>query len=134
MSKKIDVFIIDDDPQSTQYFQAILNKSQTIRCIGSTSSAEKAVETIVTAYPDVILLDYALYPISGFDMIGCIQQELPHTPIILLGGRSALCERALACGAKAYLPKPITPRILLDTIHDVHAAAHSIAPQEGKTM
>ena len=116
MDGKIDVFIVDDDVQSMQYFQTIINKGDGLRCIGSTTSGKNAVDIVVTAYPDVVLVDYALYPVSGFEVLAELHQQLPDVPIILLGGRASLKEQADNAGAAAYLPMPITPRTLIDTI------------------
>lgn len=119
MSKKIDVFIIDDDARNLRYYQAIINESDMMRCIGSTTNSEKAVDIVITTQPDVVLVDYALYPTSGFEITTCLQDELPTLPVILLGGRASLQEHADAVGAAAYIPLPITPRKLLDTIQAV---------------
>lgn len=123
MGSKIDVFIVDDDVQSMQYFQAIVNRGEGIRCIGSTTSGENAVAIVVTAYPDVVLVDYALYPVSGFEVLSELHHQLPNVPIILLGGRPSLEQKANDAGAAAYLSMPITPRKLLDTIALVHQDA-----------
>lgn len=123
MARKIDVFIVDDDVQSMQYFQAIVNRGEGMRCIGSTTSGENAVSIVVTAYPDVVLVDYALYPVSGFEILAELHRELPGVPIILLGGRPTLQKQADAAGAAAYLPMPITPRNLIDTIRTSHEAS-----------
>ena len=120
MGSKIDVFIIDDDVQSMQYFQAIINKGEGLRCIGSTTSGANAVDIVMTAYPDVVLVDYALYPVSGFEVLVDLHQQMPDVPIILLGGRASLQEQVRDAGAAAYLPMPITPRNLIDTIFAVH--------------
>lgn len=119
MSRKIDVFIIDDDAHNLQYFQAIINRVPGLRCIGSTTSGENAVDIVVTSHPDIVLVDYALYPISGFEIVARLQKELPEIPIVLLGGRARLEQQALATGASAYLAMPITPRKLVDTIHHI---------------
>lgn len=123
MGSKIDVFIVDDDVKSMQYFQAIVNKGEGLRCIGSTTSGENAVDIVITAYPDVVLVDYALYPVSGFDVLVELHHQLPRVPIILLGGRPTLQKKADDAGAAAYLPMPITPRKLIDTIRTVHQAS-----------
>lgn len=116
MGNKIDVFIIDDDTRSMQYFQSIVNKGDGIRCIGSTTSGKNAVAIVATAYPDVVLVDYALYPISGFEILEQLRTEMPDVPIILMGGRPSLEIKAKEAGAAAYLSTPITPRTLIDTI------------------
>jgi len=119
MSSKIDVFIVDDDAHNLQYFQAIINRVHGLRCIGSTTSGASAVDIVVTSHPDVVLVDYALYPISGFEIVAQLKREMPEIPIILLGGRAKLEKQALASGADAYLAMPITPRKLVDAIRSV---------------
>ena len=119
MPEKSDVFIIDDDAQTLRYYQSIVNKGQDLRCIGVSSKSDNALDILSISQPDVVLIDYALYPQSGFDLLAKIREEMPSLPVILLGGRPLLRERALAAGAAAYLPMPITPKNLLDTIRQV---------------
>ena len=116
MSEKADVFIIDDDAKTLRYYQSIVNKGKDLRCIGITTKGDSALDILSISQPDIVLIDYALYPQSGFDLLARIRQELPDLPVILLGGRPLLKERALAAGAADYLPMPITPRLLLDAI------------------
>ncbi|MGJ3238747.1 MAG: response regulator [Anaerolineae bacterium] len=119
MSEKIDVFIVDDDTHKMQYFQSIVNQGEGMRCIGSTTSSQNAVDVILTIEPDVVLVDYALYPVSGFEIMAQLHEQLPDVPIVLLGGRASFAQHATEAGAAAYLPMPITPRDLLDTIQRV---------------
>jgi DNA-binding NarL/FixJ family response regulator len=122
MPEKVDVFIIDDDARTLRYYQSIVNKGKDLRCIGITTKSENAIDILVTTQPDIVLIDYALYPQSGFDLLAKIRQELPDLRVILLGGRPILRERALAAGAADYLPMPITPRHLMDAIRHVSAS------------
>lgn len=126
MADKIDVFIIDDDANNMQYFQSIIRKDKNIRCIGSTTSSSTAIDVVITAQPDIVLVDYALYPIGGFEILKQLRLQMPDMPIILLGGRSNLQEKADDAGASAYLPMPITPRKLLDTITKVTSAKNGL--------
>jgi DNA-binding NtrC family response regulator len=116
MSEKADVFIIDDDAKTLRYYQSIVRKGKDLRCIGVMTKGDSALDILSISQPDIVLIDYALYPQSGFDLLARIRQELPDLPVILLGGRPLLKERAIAAGAADYLPMPITPRHLLDAI------------------
>lgn len=122
MSNKIDVFIIDDDAQSLSYYQAIINKMDGMRCIGSTTNVDKAVDIVITTFPDIVLIDYALYPIDGFSMMQQIREEFPEMAVILLGGRETMRQYALEAGANDYLAMPITPRQLTEAILEVFQA------------
>lgn len=119
MPEKADVFIIDDDAKTLRYYQSIVNKGKNLRCIGITTKGERALDILSVSQPHIVLIDYALYPQSGFDLLAKIRQELPDLPVILLGGKPGLRERALEAGAADYLPMPITPRHLLDAIRQV---------------
>ena len=119
MNGKIDVFIIDDDAQNLHYYQAVLNKAEGLRCIGVTTNVEKALDIVITTFPDIVLIDYALYPIDGFTMMQQVREEFPNMAVILLGGRETMREMALEAGANDYLPMPITPRQLTEAILNV---------------
>lgn len=121
MPKKADVFIIDDDAKTLRYYQSIVNRENDMRCIGISSKSENALGILSISQPHIVLIDYALYPQSGFDLLAKIRQDLPKIQVILLGGRAILRERALEAGAADYLPMPITPRQLITTIRQVLA-------------
>lgn len=119
MRDKIDVFIIDDDAQNLHYYQTVIKRAEKIRCIGSTTNVEKALDIVITSFPDLVLIDYALYPIDGFMMMKRVREEFPDVAVILLGGRETMRELALEAGANDYLAMPITPRQLTEAILQV---------------
>jgi DNA-binding response OmpR family regulator len=99
-----------------RYYQAIINKAEGMRCIGSTTNVEKALDIVIATFPDLVLIDYALYPVDGFKMMQQVRDEFPDVAVILLGGRETMRELALEAGANDYLPMPITPRQLTEAI------------------
>ncbi|MEO0595327.1 MAG: response regulator, partial [Chloroflexota bacterium] len=112
-----DIFIIDDDTHNLHYYQSVINHSEGMRCIGSTTNSQNAVAIVVTTMPDIVLIDYALYPTSGFEIATLLKESVPDLPVVLLGGRPTLQEHAEKIGA-FYIPMPITPRKLLDAIQE----------------
>jgi two-component SAPR family response regulator len=120
MSDKIDVFIINDDTQTLRYLQAVINKVDGMRSIGSTTRAEAAADIVATIQPDVVLIDYSMSPITGVDLMRAIHHELPELPIILISSIRDQAEDALEAGAIDFLRTPITPRLLIDAIQKAH--------------
>lgn len=119
MSNKISVLVADDDSHMVQYYHAILNKAEDIRTVAATTVAARVVFLVGVAQPDIVLIDYAMHPIDGFQLMDRVHHENPELPVILLGGRESLREVALEAGAADYLSVPITPRNLLDSIRRV---------------
>lgn len=85
--------------------------------------APDAVASISQArqhHPDVILLDIGLPAGDGFVVMERLKQfpDLSLIPIIVLSGRDRAANeaRALRAGAAAFLQKPVSGDLLLETI------------------
>jgi DNA-binding response OmpR family regulator len=89
----------------------------------TTVYAPDAVASISQArqhHPDLILLDLGLPAGDGFVVMERLRQfpELSMIPIIVLSGRDRAANeaRALRAGATAFLQKPVSGDVLLETI------------------
>lgn len=81
---------------------------------------EAGVETARREKPDLIIMDVQLPRISGLEATRQVRAE-PETaeiPIIVVTSfaLSGDDKKAMEVGASAYLAKPYSPRLLLDTI------------------
>jgi DNA-binding NarL/FixJ family response regulator len=78
--------------------------------------------------PDVTLLDLRLPDLSGIDAMIAIRTEFPDARIIILTTfeGDAEIQRALQCGARAYVLKSTPPKELVDVIRKVHAGKRPI--------
>ncbi|MDQ7024884.1 MAG: response regulator [Anaerolineae bacterium] len=116
---KISVLVADDDSHMMQYYHAILDKADDIRMVAATTVCSRVLFLVQEMTPDIVLIDYAMIPIDGFQLMANIHAEFPETPVILLGGRKHLRSSAIEKGAADYLPVPITPRNLIDAIQRI---------------
>lgn len=84
--------------------------------------AKNGEEAVFTALRDneyaLVLMDIQMPFLSGFDAMRQIKQIKPHLPIVALTAyaMSGDREKGLDAGFDEYLSKPVTKRILLDTI------------------
>ena len=67
---------------------------------------------------DLVLLDYMMPNMTGLQVIQEMQIIQPGLNVICSSGftNDCDCEKLLAAGAKAFLPKPFRPDVLVRTI------------------
>lgn len=86
------------------------------------SDGMEALEMLQKNVPDVLLLDVEMPNLNGFDLLSIIRQapELASLKVIMLTSRSSEkhMRRAFELGAHAYLIKPCSSDLLLETIHE----------------
>ena len=106
------VLIVEDDPDS-QWKLARLLTVRGHRVVG-TSSAEAALALLGQWRPDLVLADYGLPRMSGFEMACRIRDQYPKLPIVLLTSHEDpdLSMSTRVAGAVAILRKPITGDVL----------------------
>lgn len=112
------VLIIDDSLAETRIFTVLLEKQGykvSVACNG-----QEGIQVAKARQPDVILMDVVMPLLNGFqatrELTRCA--ETAHIPIIVCSSKSTETDRlwAMRQGAKAYLVKPVEPKVLLATI------------------
>lgn len=89
----------------------------------STDTAEAAWQLLSTNLPEVVLLDWMLPGMSGFQLIRHMRVDARwrHIPVIMLTARSEEVDKisALEVGADDYVTKPFSPRELVARVKAV---------------
>jgi len=112
------VLIIDDSLTESRIFTALLEKKGyqvSVACNG-----QEGIDVAKARQPDVILMDVVMPLLNGFQATRELTRspETAHIPIVVCSSKSTETDRvwALRQGAKAYLIKPVEPKVLLETI------------------
>jgi putative two-component system response regulator len=112
-SAKPVVLTIDDDPIILNSVLSALKQDYDVRPFKSGETALKFLENNMA---DLVLLDYNMPGLSGFDVLKILHenQRLREIPVIFLTGSVNSDDeiRALELGAMDYLLKPFKPRSL----------------------
>jgi hypothetical protein len=116
------VAIVEDNSALRGRLQSILKSAPGVCCVGTFSSAEQALEGMIAAQPDVILMDINLPGMSGIECVARLRKDLPAVHVIMLTvyEDSDRIFQALQAGADGYLVKSSPTDILLRAIEDVH--------------
>ena len=97
-----------DDHASFRATARWLLESEGYEVVAEAASGESALDLVVAAEPELVLLDVGLPGIDGFQVCSAIRARLPRARIVLISSRE-LCdlgpERVLACGASGFVPK-----------------------------
>ncbi|MDQ3046191.1 MAG: response regulator [Bacteroidota bacterium] len=104
-SKKILVFIVEDNEMYSMMLDYILTKESTHRFMRF-NTGEKCVENLHLE-PDIILLDYGLPGMDGLETIGKIKEYSSDIPVIIITANknAAITQRLLDAGAYDYILK-----------------------------
>ena len=112
------ILIVDDDQDTRQLLKIRLESKGYETAFAW--DAVTAISATREARPDLILLDFGL---PGGDALVVMERlqsfpALAGTPIVVVSARepSGTEQRALAGGARAYIPKPIDNEKLLEAI------------------
>jgi CheY-like chemotaxis protein len=114
----IHVLLIEDDPAIAEMYRVQLEYDGFQVTVASTG--EFGYTSLVTARPDIVLLDLLLPDRSGFEIMSDIKQGFPnHPPVIILSnyGEPSMIDRGISLGALQYLVKSrVTPASVSQSI------------------
>ena len=110
------ILIINDESDLLEAAAMVLEDSANCK-VEVVSGAGQVERDVARIRPDLILLDWVMPGIDGGEVLRRLRrncQSLP--PIIVMSALSTVRSRALALGAKDFLPKPFDADRLISTV------------------
>ncbi len=115
------VMIVDDDPDALLLIEDILTDAgyELIKVSNATEVGLKAAQLT----PDLILLDFLMPQLNGFDVCKALRQNeltrsIPIMAVTCLSKEDDI-ERIFECGADEYLPKPFKVDQLQEKVQEL---------------
>ena len=101
------ILIVDDDAVVRGILLDLF--SGTYEC-NSASTTEEAFEFLKIEDYDAVITDIAMPGLDGLELLRCVQQKNPNTPVILISGKGSEedSESFIHLGAFAYVTKPFS--------------------------
>ena len=115
------IMVVDDEEAMRHLLRIVLSRAG-YRVIEAIDGRD-ALEKLVLAQPDLMIIDVLMPFLNGFEVVQQIRAH-PHTaqlPVMLLSSRAdaAAQREGLFVGAQRYLIKPLTLQQLLTCIQEV---------------
>ena len=83
-TRPVKVFLVEDAPLLRERLEAMLNAIPGVQTVGYAVDAEPAVEGILAAGADAVVLDIQLARGSGFDVLRALQSRAPQIAVYVL--------------------------------------------------
>ena len=76
---KLRAYLVDDEPLALSRLRRMLEHTERVEVVGSTSEPEEAVAALTTNLPDVCFLDIQMPRLNGFEVLA----RLPKQPVVI---------------------------------------------------
>jgi DNA-binding NarL/FixJ family response regulator len=125
------VGIVEDDRGTREGLAALIGGTQGFRCAGTYASVEDAMQGMVDAIPDVLLLDIHLPGLTGSEGVRPLREKYPKTQVLMLTvfAEEDRVFESLCNGACGYLLKKTPPARLLEGIAEAHKGGSPMSPE-----
>ncbi|MGO1590948.1 MAG: response regulator transcription factor [Ancrocorticia sp.] len=128
---KIRVIVADDERLLRDALQAILSLHEDLEVVAVAADGAEAVAQIARFTPDVAVLDLQMPTLDGIAVTEQSAKDSPGTRCMILTShaRPGYLKRALAAGARSFIPKTTSADDLAAIIRRVHDGQRYVDPE-----
>jgi len=128
--RKIRVLVADEAGIMRDGLCALLQSDDALEVVAATATHREAVQTLTTAQPDVIVIDFAADLKSGPETIAHLKRRWPEVRVLVLTVRrdETFIETALRAGADGYVLKTDSRAELFNAVHRIASGKGYISP------
>ncbi len=132
----ITVFLADDHRVLRDGLRILLESQDDIEVVGEAENGNAAIDGIIKAKPDVVVMDITMPELNGIDAAEVIHDALPDTKIVILSIHSDLEHifRALQAGAQGYLLKESAGSEVISAVRAVFFGRRYLNPSIRDTV
>ena len=101
------ILLVDDNPAVRRYLRAVLEEQKSWTVCGEARTGAEALHEVLTAAPDLVVLDYQMPDLNGVDIAKQMSEMFPNMPILMvtLHLSSQLAEAARQAGVRGACAK-----------------------------
>ena len=127
----ITISIVEDNDQFRNALDMIINSQKEFLLLGSYSSAEKAMNELLSKPPDIVISDISLPGMRGTELIVRLKDKMPSTQFMVcsIHDDNDTVFEALKSGASGYILKdPVTADDIIKAIRDLYNGGSPMSP------
>ena len=119
---KIKVILVDDHQIVRDGIKALLSTEDSIVIIDEASDGDELLAKLKSKKPDVLIMDISMPKISGIELLKIVSKEYPGINVLMLSmyTNEDFVFNAVKSGAKGYLPKNTSRKILIEAINTIY--------------
>src|SRR5215207_2777470 len=115
------IVIADDHPIFRAGLKAVIESDPSFSVVGEASDGEEALSLVQSNTPDVVLLDYNMPKLTGFELLAEIaRRKIDVTSIMLtMHQEEAMFAKAMELGVRGYVLKDSASIDIVNCLHAV---------------
>lgn len=127
----IRVMLADDENLVRDAVATMLSLEEDIEVVAQAASGTEALAVAVAVRPDIAVLDLHMPGMDGIEVAESLARDTPGCRVVIVTshGRPGYLKRALEVGARAFLPKTVSSRVLAETIRRVVDGGRYVDPE-----
>ena len=127
----ISVVIADDETLLRDALEAILSLQEDLDVVAVAASGPEAIAQITKYRPSIAVLDLQMPGADGIDVVGAVAVASPETACLIVTShaRPGYLKKALAAGARGFVPKTTSAGQLASIIRRIHAGQRYVDPE-----
>jgi len=132
----IKIFILDDHQLFIDGLKMILAMDPEFEVVGEANTGEEGLKLMESIDYDVLLTDYSMSGMSGFEVVKVVREKYPHVKIITLTMHSEIeyIDKMTNAGSLGYLMKNTGRKELKEAIEAVMNNQSYYSPLAKKTI
>ncbi len=131
MTKKINVFIVDDHEIFRNGLKLVFSKNQEIDIVGEAESGEDFLQKMESVEFDVVLMDIKMSGINGIETTKRAIAKDPNLKVLVLStfGEEEFLHQIINVGAKGFSLKNVDKQTLFDAISLIDSNQNYFSPE-----
>jgi two-component system response regulator DesR len=127
----IRILLADDEHLIRGAMAALLALETDLEVIAQASTGDEALAMARSLHPDVAVVDLQMPGLDGLAVTRALHDQVPacRTMIVTSHAQPGHLKRALAAGARGFLPKTVSADILATVVRTVHGGGRYVDPQ-----
>jgi DNA-binding NarL/FixJ family response regulator len=116
----IRVAVFEDNKKLRESLVQLINDAEGMICTGAFADANRLIQNMQQANPDVVMMDINMPGVSGIEAVSIIKAKFPHVQVLMqtVFDNDDKIFAAICAGASGYMLKKTPPQKMIEAIQE----------------